>query len=52
MRLFLRLFSPAVGGPLFASERFRVKHALGLGPGVDTGSREETRQNEKLERRF
>jgi len=39
-------------GELRGLERFRAKHALGLDPRVDTGSRKETRQNKRLELRF
>jgi hypothetical protein len=32
--------------------RFRAKHALGLDPWVDTGSREENASNKNLDLRF
>jgi len=34
------------------SERFQAKHALGLDPGLETGSREENASKQRLEPRF
>src|ERR1700722_8392949 len=40
------------GDPQRTLERFRAKHAPGLDPGVDTGSREENASKQKIRARF